>query len=136
MRGLRWVGLGLWLAGWLLLTVHPTGAAPGRQAAPVVKVIDFDAEVNPITDGYVKRAIADAEQANAAALIIRLNTPGGLMTSMDNITQAILNSRVPVIAYVSPTGARAASAGVFITYASHIAAMAPATNIGSAHPVS
>ena len=136
MRILRLAGVLCLVAGWLLLAADLAGAAPSRQAAPLVKIIDFNAEVNPITAGYVRRAIADAERANAAALVIRINTPGGLMVSMDEITQMILNSRVPVIAYVAPSGARAASAGVFITYASHIAVMAPATNIGSAHPVS
>ena len=102
MRVLRLSGLVCLLAGWLLLALTSVVAAPPRQAAPLVKVIDFDAEVNPITAGYVRRAIADAEQANAAALVIRINTPGGMMSSMDEITQMIINSRVPVIAYVAP----------------------------------
>src|SRR5207247_895498 len=74
--------------------------------------------------------------ANAAALLIELDTPGGLLKSMDDITKAMLNARVPVIVYISPKGARAASAGVFVTYAAHVAAMAPATHLGAAHPVS
>ena len=136
MRTLRLVALLAWLAGWGLLLAAPAGAAPPREAAPVIKVLDFTAEVNPITAGYVRRGLEDAQRAGAAALVIELNTPGGLMSAMDDITQAILNSPVPVIVYVTPPGARAASAGVFITYAAHIAAMAPTTNIGSAHPVS
>ena len=79
----------------------------------------------------LKRSVDD----KAECLIILLNTPGGLMTSMRGITQAILNSEVPVVVYVSPSGAQAASAGVFITVAADIAAMAPGTNIGAAHPV-
>ncbi len=135
MRVLRLSVLLLWMVGWLGLAAVPTGAAPLAQTGPVVKVLDFDAEVNPITAGYVRRGIADAQRIGAAALVLRINTPGGLMSSMDEITQMIINSPVPVIAYVTPSGARAASAGVFITYACHIAAMAPSTNIGSAHPV-
>jgi membrane-bound serine protease (ClpP class) len=135
MRVLRLGSVLLWLAGALMRAVAPAGSPSSRQGAPVVKVLDFNAEVNPITAGYVRRGIADAERIGAAALVLEINTPGGLMSSMDEITQMIINSPVPVIAYVTPSGARAASAGVFITYASHVAAMAPATNIGSAHPV-
>ena len=90
MRMLRLSGLVCLLAGWLLLAVAPAAAAPPRQATPLVKVIDFNAEVNPITAGYVRRAIADAERANAAALVIRINTPGGLMVSMGSICTATL----------------------------------------------
>ncbi len=82
------------------------------------------------------RAFAPAEKEKASALIIQLDTPGGLDTSMRAINQAIINAKVPVIVYVSPKGARAASAGMFITMAAHVAAMAPGTNIGAAHPVS
>src|SRR4030065_1935227 len=81
------------------------------------------------------RATRPAEEARAEALLIRLDTPGGLLKSMDDITKAMLNSAVPIIVYVAPEGARAASAGVFVTYAAHIAVMAPATRIGAAHPV-
>ena len=73
--------------------------------------------------------------SGAQALVVQLNTPGGLERSMRAMVQSILNAEIPVIVYVAPTGARAASAGVFITMAAHVAAMAPATNIGAAHPV-
>lgn len=85
---------------------------------------------------YIERGIEQAEERNATAVIIQLDTPGGLDTSMRDIVQDIVNSRVPVVVYVSPSGARAASAGVFITIAAHVAAMAPNTAIGAAHPVS
>ena len=91
--------------------------------------------VNPTMAGFVGRAIDQAERDGAAALVIQLDTPGGLDSSMRQIVQGILGSRVPVIVYVAPVGARAGSAGVYISYAAHVAAMAPSTNIGSATPV-
>mgnify|MGYP005848926595 CR=1 FL=1 len=92
--------------------------------------------VNPVLARYVDRAISEAESDGAEALIIQLDTPGGLDTAMREIMQRILAAKVPVVVYVAPPGARAASAGLFVTMASHVAAMAPSTNIGSAHPVS
>lgn len=92
--------------------------------------------ISPATSSYFLRTIAVAEKEEAACLIIKLDTPGGLDASMREITKRILNTKIPVIIYVAPKGARAASAGVFILYASHIAAMAPGTNVGAAHPVS
>jgi len=91
--------------------------------------------INPVATEYILQSIDKAALENAQALIIELDTPGGLMESMHRIVKAIQGSDVPVIVYVAPGGARAASAGVFITYAAHIAVMAPSTNIGSAHPV-
>ena len=84
---------------------------------------------------FINRSIAKAEKDKAAALVIQLDTPGGLDTSMRTIVQGILNAQVPVIVFVSPSGARAASAGVVIVLAADLAAMAPGTNIGAAHPV-
>jgi len=84
---------------------------------------------------YIDRVVREAEQANATAVLIELDTPGGLLKSTDDITKTMLNARVPVIVYITPSGGRAASAGVFITYAANIAAMAPATHLGAAHPV-
>lgn len=107
-----------------------------RAASPSVEVLQAKGIVNPVLADYIERGIRQAEQRNAAALIIQLDTPGGLDTSMRDIVQNIVNSRVPVVVYVSPSGGRAASAGVFITVAAHIAAMAPNTAIGAAHPVS
>lgn len=96
----------------------------------------FDGIVHPASSGYISRAIEQAERDNAECLIIELDTPGGLDESMRDITKAILNAKIPVITYVYPSGARCASAGVFILYASHFSAMTPGTNIGAAHPVS
>ena len=111
-------------------------AAPARAAAPQpVALIEMDGAITPITVRLINGAIERATSERAQALIIELNTPGGLERSMRSIVQSILNSEIPVIVYVGPTGARAASAGVFITMAGHVAAMAPATNIGAAHPV-
>ena len=92
--------------------------------------------INPIVAQYIGDLIKKAENANVKVLILELDTPGGLVESTHHIVVSIMNAQIPVIAYVSPQGARAASAGMFITIASHIAAMAPATNIGAAHPVS
>jgi membrane-bound serine protease (ClpP class) len=96
----------------------------------------IESSVNPVTAGYLERSVQRAEDENAQALILRLDTPGGLMDSMKDMTDAILNAEVPVIVWVGPSGARAASAGVFITYAAHRAAMAQGTRLGAAHPVS
>ncbi len=110
--------------------------APARAAHPVVLVATLDGVINPITDSYVQRAVDRAVREQDTALIIALDTPGGLDTSMRHIIKTMLAAPVPVVIYVSPSGARAASAGLFITQAADVAAMAPGTNIGSAHPVS
>ena len=110
------------------------GWAPARAAEPVA-MIDLDGAITPVTARLLTAAIERAQAERMQALIVRLNTPGGLERSMRSMAQAILNAQIPVIVYVAPTGARAASAGVFITMAAHVAAMAPATNIGAAHPV-
>jgi membrane-bound serine protease (ClpP class) len=102
-----------------------------------VHVITLDEKtINPVTAEYIQEGITRAETSKAQYLIIELDTPGGLLNSTRSIVKSILSASIPVIVYVSPRGSRAASAGVFITYASHIAAMAPSTNIGAAHPVS
>ncbi len=92
--------------------------------------------MTPVLSEFITKSIKRAEEKNIHCLIIELDTPGGAMESMREITKSFLAANVPIIVYVSPQGARAASAGVWITYASHIAAMAPSTNIGAAHPVS
>ncbi len=94
-----------------------------------------DDVITPVTADYIDQSIEKAVKHNMAALIVELDTPGGLLTSTRRIVKSILNSPLPIITYVSPSGARAGSAGVFITMASHVAAMAPGTNIGAAHPV-
>ena len=102
---------------------------------PLIYLLQVNATINPITSQYVVGGIEEAEEEGAECLILQLDTPGGLDTSMREIVKKMLNSTIPIIVYVSPSGGRAASAGVFITLASNIAAMAPGTNIGAAHPV-
>src|ERR1700688_4509526 len=101
----------------------------------VVISINIDGTINPVTAEYIHRGIEKATNENAACLLIHLNTPGGLLKSTRSIVGEMLESRIPVIVYVSPAGAHAGSAGVFITLAADIAVMAPGTNIGAAHPV-
>lgn len=104
--------------------------------APLVHVIQIDDQtINPVTSEYILRSIDQADEAGAACLVIQLDTPGGLLTSTRAIVKKILDAPVPVVVYVYPKGSRAGSAGVFISYASHVLAMAPSTNIGAAHPV-
>lgn len=95
-----------------------------------------DQIINPITAEYIQKGISTSEQMGAEAVIIKLDTPGGLLSSTRDIVKELLKDEIPVVVYVSPKGARAASAGTFITLASNIATMAPSTNIGAAHPVS
>lgn len=106
------------------------------EKAPVFDVITVSAAITPPIAEYIIQSIHEAAKNGAEGLIIRLDTPGGLDLAMRDIAKEILNAHVPVIVYVAPSGARAASAGVIITVAAHIAAMAPGTNIGAAHPVS
>jgi len=105
------------------------------SAADVLK-IKVDSPIHPIAEEYIARAIATAERRHSEALLIELNTPGGLLDSTREIIEKILASRVPVIVYVAPSGVRAASAGFFILESADVAAMAPATNTGASHPVS
>ena len=100
-----------------------------------VMIIDLEGPINPGTATFMLRGIEEAEERGSVLVIIRLDTPGGLATSMRTMVKAILNSSVPVVVYVAPSGAGAASAGVMVTVAAHVAAMAPGTNIGAAHPV-
>jgi membrane-bound serine protease (ClpP class) len=109
-------------------------ASPAAAAEPV-SIIEMDGTISPITVRLLSAALERARTDHSQALVVELNTPGGLERSMRSMVQSILSSDIPVIVYVAPGGARAASAGVFITMAAHVAAMAPATNIGAAHPV-
>jgi membrane-bound serine protease (ClpP class) len=109
--------------------------AAGQELEGSVLELRIDGVVDPFVADYVRDGVADAADQGAAAVLLTLDTPGGLDSSMREITQAILNARVPVIGYVSPQGARAASAGTFILLSTHVAAMAPATNVGAAAPV-
>jgi membrane-bound serine protease (ClpP class) len=112
------------------------GASALAADAPApVLVGHIQGEINPITARYVDRVVSDGEADNAAAVVFVIDTPGGLIDSTYQITARFLATRIPIVTFVAPAGARAASAGTFITMAGHVAAMAPATNIGAAHPV-
>jgi membrane-bound serine protease (ClpP class) len=124
-RRIAWLALVLWLA-----------SAAGAFAAEKVSFINIDGAIGPATASYISRSIEEARAQNAQCLVIQLNTPGGLLDSTQKIVQSFLGSPVPVVVYVAPTGATATSAGCFITIAASVAAMAPATTIGAAHPVS
>jgi membrane-bound serine protease (ClpP class) len=108
---------------------------PAVDKAPVFDVITVSAAITPPIAEYIVQSIGDAAKSGAEGLVLRLDTPGGLDLAMRDIAKGILNAPIPVIVYVAPSGARAASAGVIITVAAHVAAMAPGTNIGAAHPV-
>jgi membrane-bound serine protease (ClpP class) len=110
--------------------------APITVAAEKVGLINIDGAIGPATASYISRSIEAAREQHVQCLIIQLNTPGGLLDSTQKIVQSFLGSPVPVVVYVAPTGATATSAGCFITLAANVAAMAPATTIGAAHPVS
>jgi membrane-bound serine protease (ClpP class) len=110
-------------------------SAAAEENKPVYDVITVNAAITPPIASYILQGIEEASKTGADGLIIRLDTPGGLDLAMRDIVKSILNASLPVIVYVAPAGARAASAGVVITIAAHIAAMAPGTNIGAAHPV-
>ena len=106
-----------------------------QAATSTIEVLHVEGTIVPIVADYIDRGISKAEDENAAACIIELNTPGGLMDTTQKIVQKIMKANVPVVVYVSPKGAWAASAGTFITLSAHIAAMTPGTTIGAAHPV-
>jgi membrane-bound serine protease (ClpP class) len=117
------------------LLASAAGPARAQELEGAILELRIDGVVDPFVANYVEEAIGDAGEQGAVAVLLTIDTPGGLDSSMRDITQAILNARVPVIGYVSPEGARAASAGTFILLSTHVAAMAPATNVGAAQPV-
>ena len=126
--------LGVIALGALLLAAPAAGLDEVAGPGTLVRVV-VDGTINPAVADHVHDAIAQAAQSGAPALILQLDTPGGLLTSMRAIVKDVLTAPVPVIVWVAPSGAGAGSAGVFITLAGHVAAMAPGTNIGAAHPV-
>jgi membrane-bound serine protease (ClpP class) len=120
-----------------VFSLSPNSTFAGEPQKPFVYVIQIeDYVINPIMTEYIVESIHASERDGAQALIIELDTPGGLLNSTRTIVKEILNAAVPIVVYIYPSGSRAGSAGVFITLASNIAAMAPSTNIGAAHPVS
>jgi len=126
------ISIGLLL---LILFMSLSSAAPNDQKRGPIIQLTIEDVIGPATDDYIERALDSAEEAQAELVLIRMDTPGGLDTAMRGIIKNITNSSIPVATYVAPTGARAASAGTYILYASHVAAMAPGTNLGAATPV-
>jgi membrane-bound serine protease (ClpP class) len=122
--------------GWMLfaaaIVLAPAAAA---AASPRVEQADLTGDINNVMSAYIQNSVSRAESDHADALLVVMNTPGGISTSMDEIVTSLLNCKVPVIVYVYPSGARAASAGLFVAQAADVLAMAPGTNIGSAHPI-
>jgi len=111
-------------------------SSAARANSTKIEILTVNGTIVPVVASYIDRGISRAESEGAAACIIELNTPGGLLNATEDIVQRILNAKVPVIVYVTPRGSWAASAGTFITISAHVAAMAPGTSIGAAHPVS
>ena len=130
----RWLALSVLGGCWLILLL--ICLLPFSQAADKhIKVIRIEESINPGTAAYLARGVEQAVDDEASLLIVQLDTPGGLVSSMRTMVKTIMNAPIPVVTFVSPSGAQAASAGVFVVMAADIAAMAPGTNIGAAHPV-
>jgi membrane-bound serine protease (ClpP class) len=127
---LRWA-----LLLWLLTMPLPAGADAASDASPRIAAVRVAGTINPVVAGFVEDELSRANRNGANAFLLELDTPGGLDTAMRRIVQGLLASRIPVVVYVYPPGARAASAGALITLAADIAVMAPGTNLGAAHPV-
>ena len=135
---IEWRRIAQWLAVALLLgnpgaSKNSVAAASAEGAATL---IELNGAIGPAMSRYIERSLLDAQNQRSPVIIVQMDTPGGLDTSMRDIIKAILASPMPVVSYVAPSGARAASAGTYILYASHLAAMAPATNLGAATPIS
>jgi len=123
------------IAGMLCLALVSMGKTVGLTKGGEVRIIELEGPINPGAAAFLTRGLEDAEKQGVELIIIRLDTPGGLVPSMRTMVKGIMNSAIPVVVYVAPKGAGAASAGVMITVSAHVAAMAPGTNIGAAHPV-
>lgn len=127
------------LAFWILVPLTLPGEAAGEtaraEAAATVTLVELRGSINPGTAELLKRAIEEAEAQAAVCLVVELDTPGGLVSTLRDMVQAVMGAPVPVVVYVAPGGAQAASAGALLTLSAHVAAMAPGTNIGAAHPV-
>ena len=134
MKKSRWIHGAIFLAGAALLGLLSTHSILAQSAKPVL-VIDVEDAISPGSTSYVNYGLEEASRRGAQLLVIRLDTPGGLVSSTRALVKAIFASEIPVAVFVAPGGARAASAGTFITMSAHIAAMAPGTNIGAASPV-
>ena len=127
--------IALRLASVIAMALGASSLAFAADDAHTVLVGHIEGVINPITARYVDRLVDEGEERKVAALVLVIDTPGGLIDSTYKITGRMLNAGVPIVTYVAPSGAHAASAGTFITLAGHVAAMAPSTNIGAAHPV-
>jgi membrane-bound serine protease (ClpP class) len=131
---LRPAALAVGLALLLAAAAHAKPSPAPERSGPIA-IARIDGSINPASSDYLQRAIEEAAEQNAVILLLELDTPGGLVASTQDIIQAMLASRVPIVVYVAPQGAWAGSAGTFITLAAHVAAMAPGSSIGAAHPV-
>ena len=129
-----WIARSMILTACLSFCLIATQSAQAQTTSAIVS-LHLDGVVDPFVADYLRGAIEDANDAGNPAILIQIDTPGGLGSSMREITQAILGSNVPVICYVAPEGARAASAGAFVLMSCPIAAMAPGTNVGAATPI-
>ncbi|MBA7503377.1 hypothetical protein ES706_01985 [subsurface metagenome] len=123
------------LALFIITIVGALGGSIISASSPTIEILHVEGTIVPVVADYIDRGISQAEDENATVCIIELNTPGGLLTATEKIVQSIMNADVPIVVYVSPKGAWAASAGTFITLSAHIAAMTSGTTIGAAHPV-
>ena len=136
LRMIRFSFLAIFIGMLVLGMLGPVLAQANEHDSPHALVMSVDGFINSVKEGFISRAIDQAEEDNATVLIIQLDTPGGLLGATREIVQLLLESPVPVAVFVSPRGARAGSAGTFITAAGNFAVMAPGTNIGAAAPIS